>query len=250
MHDFITWWLETTVGPFTAADIAGFVTGALCVWLVVRQHVLNFPIGMLNNLFFLILFIDVHLFADAGLQVIYFGLAIWGWWLWTHGGTNRTELPVSRITRTEIVGCVLVFVAGYAALVPILTAAGGALPPVDAATTIASLIAQYLLNRKRIESWHVWIAVDVVYVPLYLHRGLPLTALLYLGFIGLCISGLVSWRRDLAAQTATAREPSQAGEALAPAIQSATESTTETVNATSAATPPAARHQDGERDRR
>lgn len=197
MHAFISWWLDTTVGPFSAADIAGFVTGALCVWLVVRQHVANFPIGILNNLFFLMLFVDVRLYADAGLQIVYLGLGVVGWFWWLRGGVDRGELTVTRTTRREVLGCIAGFVVGYAVLVPILEHNGGAFPPLDAATTMASLVAQHLLNRKRLENWWVWIAVDVIYVPLYLHRGLPLTALLYLGFIGLCIQGARTWRRAL-----------------------------------------------------
>lgn len=198
MHTIVTWWLETAVGPFTMADIAGFATGALCVWLVVRQHVANFPVGIANNIFFFVLFLDVRLFADAGLQVVYLGLGIAGWYWWLRGGRGRTELIVSRAPRRELLWCAAVFLVGYLALVEILHLAGGAAPIVDASTATASLIAQYLLTRKRLESWFVWIAVDVAYVPLYLHRGLPLTALLYLGFIGLCVQGLRSWRADLA----------------------------------------------------
>lgn len=202
MHELITWWLDTTVGPFTMADLAGFATGALCVWLVVRQHVANFPIGIANNVFFFILFVDVRLFADAGLQVVYLGLGVVGWYWWLRGGTGRTELPVSRAPRRELLWCAGAFAVGYLVLVEILYLADGAAPIVDAATATASLIAQYLLTRKRLESWFVWIAVDIAYVPLYLHRGLPLTALLYFGFIGLCIQGLRAWRRSLAEQEA------------------------------------------------
>lgn len=201
MNDLIAWWLDTTVGPFTMADIAGFTTGALCVWLVTREHPANFPVGIANNIFFFILFTDVRLFADAGLQVVYLVLGVIGWYWWLRGGQGGTELQVSRANRTELWWCLGVFVVGWMILTQILYAADGAAPPIDAATTMAALVAQYLLNRKRLESWYVWIAVDVVSVPLYLWRDLPLTGLLYLGFIGLCLSGLAKWRRSLAEQT-------------------------------------------------
>ena len=197
MHDLIAWFVDTKIGPFTVADAAGFATGALCVWLVVRQHVANFAIGLLNNVFFLLLFVDARLYADAGLQVVYVALGVIGWYWWLRGGEGRTELPVSRTPTREWVGCALAFAVGFVVLTAILREVNGAAPPVDAATTTASLVAQYLLTRKRLENWWVWIAVDVVYVPLYLSRDLPLTGLLYLLFIGLCVAGLRSWQADL-----------------------------------------------------
>lgn len=197
MHDLIAWFVDTRVGPFTVADAAGFASGALCVWLVVRQHVANFAVGLVNNAFFLVLFVDARLYADAGLQVVYFGLGIIGWYWWLRGGDGRTELPVSRTPAREWAWCAVAFVLGFVVLTAILREVNGAAPPVDAATTTASLVAQYLLTRKRLESWWVWIAVDVVYVPLYLSRDVPLTALLYLLFIGLCVAGLRSWQADL-----------------------------------------------------
>ena len=79
-------------------------------------------------------------------------------------------------------------------LIPILRAAHGAAPGWDAATTSMSLGAQLLLNLKRLETWYVWIAVDVIYVPLYFSRDLNLTALVYIVFLALCIQGWRQWR--------------------------------------------------------
>lgn len=200
MHDLIAWLTETTIGPFTVADAAGFATGAACVWLVVRNHVANWPLGLANNAFFLILFVDARLYADAGLQIVYFVLGMGGWYWWLRGGTDKTELPISRTPRREMWACVVAGFAGFVVLTLVLRAVDGALPPVDAATTTASLVAQYLLTRKRLGNWWVWIAVDVVYVPLYLARDLPLTALLYVVFFGMCVTGLRRWQRLMAEQ--------------------------------------------------
>lgn len=204
MHDLIAWLTDTTVGPFTVADAAGFVTGAACVWLVVRNHVANWPVGLANNAFFLILFVDARLYADAGLQIVYFVLGVGGWYWWLRGGNAKTELPISRVPRREVLACVVAAVAGFVILTLVLRAVDGALPPVDAATTSASLVAQYLLTRRRLENWWVWIAVDVIYVPLYFARDLPLTAVLYVIFLGLCVTGLRQWKKLMADPTADA----------------------------------------------
>jgi nicotinamide mononucleotide transporter len=92
---------------------------------------------------------------------------------------------------------------GTAGMTVGLRAAGGSAPVLDAFTTVLSLAAQWLLNRKSIENWYVWITADVLYIYLYVSRGLHLTAVLYAVFLGLCIAGLVAWRRTLtASQTA------------------------------------------------
>lgn len=80
--------------PTTWGEVAAFVTGALGVWLVARQHVANWPIGIADAAFFLLLFAKYGHYADSGLQLVYIGLGAYGWWAWLHGGAERTELAV------------------------------------------------------------------------------------------------------------------------------------------------------------
>jgi nicotinamide mononucleotide transporter len=194
------------MAAFSLTEALGFVTGAACVYLVVRQNVWNFPLGIANNIFFLILFVGARLYGDAGLQLVYLALGAWGWYAWLHGGPNRTALRVAR-SSPRLLALVALFVcAGTVALTLSLRAAKGAAPLLDAFTTVLSLAAQYLLNRKLVESWLLWITADVVYIYLYVSRGLRLTAVLYFVFLCLCVAGLVSWRESL--RQAGAREAS------------------------------------------
>ncbi|MFG2561721.1 nicotinamide riboside transporter PnuC [Streptomyces sp. NPDC048496] len=88
--------------PVSWTEVLGFGSGALCVWLVARQHLANWPIGIDNNLFFILLFTQSGLYADAGLQIFFITLAVYGWWTWTHGGgPGSSALPVRSTTRTE-----------------------------------------------------------------------------------------------------------------------------------------------------
>lgn len=179
-------------------EVAGTVTGALCVWLVVRQHVANFPIGIANNVFFIALFVPAGLYADAGLQVAYVVLAFYGWWWWSRGGPGRTELDVSRSPGPELRVVLATTVVATLALTAVLEVATDSTVALgDALTTVLSLSATYLLSRKRVESWWFWIVADVLYVGLYWHKDLHLTAVLYAGFLCLCVAGLVSWQRSL-----------------------------------------------------
>ena len=163
--------------------------------LAVAQRIETFPVGIANNLAFLVLFADARLFADAALQIVYIALGLMGWWLWA----TRTGEPL-RVRRAGFTLLAVVAIGVAVAtlvLVPILRAAHGAAPGWDALTTSMSLGAQLLLNLKRLETWYVWIAVDVIYVPLYLSRDLELTALVYVVFLGLCVVGWRQWRAAL-----------------------------------------------------
>ena len=187
--------------PVSWTEVLGFGSGALCVWLVARQHLANWPIGIANNLFFVLLFTQAGLYADAGLQLVFIALAAYGWWTWTHGGGPGSDaLPVRRTSRTEWTWLLAAGAVGTLALTLLLDRATDSTVPFwDALTTALSLMATYGQCRKRLESWWLWIAADVVYVPLYAHKDLYLTSLLYVGFMTLCVLGLRSWTRDLAA---------------------------------------------------
>ncbi|HVF05574.1 MAG TPA: nicotinamide riboside transporter PnuC [Frankiaceae bacterium] len=186
-------------------EVAGFATGALCVWLVVREHVANFPVGIANNVFFIVLFGRAGLYADAGLQVVYIGLALYGWWWWLHGGPGRTVLRVTRTPAVEAVAVAAATVAGTGALTLFLDGATDSTVPFwDAVTTVLSLAATYLLTRKRLENWLVWIVADVIYVGLYAYKDLRLTAVLYAGFLALCVAGYLRWRAVPSARAAEA----------------------------------------------
>jgi nicotinamide mononucleotide transporter len=191
LASYARWW---SVG---VTEAWGFVTGGVCVWLVVRESVWNWPIGLANNLFFFALFLQGRLFADMSLQLVYLGLGGYGWLNWVFGGQNRSTLQISRTKASEW----LVLVPGVPiltwALMEILIRVNGAAPLWDSLTTILSLAAQYLLCRKRFENWYFWIAADLIYIPLYFSRQLPLTGALYCVFLCMCIVGVRQWHWTL-----------------------------------------------------
>jgi nicotinamide mononucleotide transporter len=209
LMDFLYFPLLTIAGvPTTLAEGLAFVTGALCVWLVARQHIANWGIGIANCLLFILIFTDSGLYADAGLQLVFIALGVYGWWNWVKGGGPAADtLPVSRTGRIEwfgLIGAGLIGLAGIAVLLTLAT--DSTVPFWDALTTVLSLLATYGQCRKRVESWYLWIAADIVYIPLYAYKELYLTSILYIGFMALCVIGLLNWKKDLAAQA----EPAEA----------------------------------------
>jgi nicotinamide mononucleotide transporter len=201
----LSWRLQARLDGMNWTEIAGFATGAVCVWLVVIRSAWNFPVGIANNVLFAVLFVNVGLYADAGLQLVYVILAVVGWYWWLKGGAERSGVFISKLTGTQLVACAI----GVAALTALLqfglhrwtnsTVAGW-----DALTTALSLVAQFMLSRKWIAHWYFWIAADLVYIPLYAYKDLWLTSVLYVIFLIMCVIGLLQWR------AAQARRPLQA----------------------------------------
>jgi nicotinamide mononucleotide transporter len=175
-------------------DITGFLTGVICVWLTVRQNIWNWPWGILNSGIFLVSFLTVGLYADSALQIVYVILGFYGWWAWLRGGPAKKELPMSRMSlRTGIGVVTFVALATWLFSTVLANQLGSTVPFWDGITTALSLAAQFLLTRKIFENWFFWIAADLIYIPLYVFKHLPLTGLLYAIFLGLCVAGLIQW---------------------------------------------------------
>ena len=183
----------------SCAEVFGFITGVLNVWLVTREHVWSWPLGVLNAAFYMVVFVRTGLYSDTGLQVVYLVLSLYGWWHWTRG-TAASDPVVVTHTPPRLWGILLVLAIGTWALLSFLTARlpGAAMPRLDAALVSTSLVAQWMMTRKLRENWILWIAVDVVYIGLFISRGLWLTAVLYAGFLVLAVLGLIEWTRSAA----------------------------------------------------
>lgn len=188
----------------TWAELLGFATGAICVWLCVRASVWNFPVGIANNLFFLVLFWSARLYADASLQIVYLALAAYGWWVWLRGGERRSRRLMGRASTPALLLLLGLSAPATWGLTILLTHAHDIAPFWDALTTALSLAAQWLLNAKQIQNWYFWIVADLVYIPLYFVKALDLTGIVYVLFLALCLIGWQSWRRELALAQQTA----------------------------------------------
>jgi nicotinamide mononucleotide transporter len=180
-------------------EVAAVAFGIVSVWLSTREHIASWPTAIVNVSLYFIVFGEAKLYADMGLQVFYFVLSWYGWYQWKFGGANRSELPVGRTARRHVGRLVPLGIAGSLALGLVLArTTDAALPWVDSATSVTSLLAQWMMTRKLLENWLVWIAVDVVYVAMFIFKELYLTAGLYAVFLLLAVKGYVDWRRSFA----------------------------------------------------
>lgn len=206
----IDWLNSTAVTAFGAgttwAELLGFATGLTTVYLLVRRHIANWPVGILNVLLLMVVFWTAGLYADAGLQIVYVALGFYGWWSWLHGGVQHGPLRVRSTTAAEWRGLAAAGVLLTAGLWLFLDRfTGSTVPLPDALTTALSLLATYGQTRKLVESWWLWIAADLIYIPLYGYKDLWLTAVLYVAFLILCVFGLRAWRAARAAEAVAAR---------------------------------------------
>lgn len=184
--------------PPDPVEIVAAVTGLLCVWLTTRQSIWCWPTGLVNVILFAYIFWQKKFYSDVILQVVFVGLQVYGWIHWRYGGKDHAALSVIRLHpavavawSVAIAACTFTWGYGMASFTD------AALPYWDAGIAVASLVAQYLMTRKYIENWVVWMAVDVVFVGMCAVRGLYLTAGLYVVYFVLCVLGLVSWLKSM-----------------------------------------------------
>ncbi|MGQ0538379.1 MAG: nicotinamide riboside transporter PnuC [Gemmatimonadaceae bacterium] len=171
--------------------------GAVAVYLSTRQNIWSWPTAIVNVGLYTAVFFRARFYAGMGLQVVYLVLSIYGWYHWLRGGERHSILRVSRATARHLLVLAILVSGGSLALGGILAARTDAvLPYLDSTLTVSSLAAQWLMTRKVVENWLVWIGVDLVYVPMFLSRRLYPTAALYAVFLVLAVMGFLSWSRS------------------------------------------------------
>jgi nicotinamide mononucleotide transporter len=182
--------------------------GIVSVWLSVKENIWSWPTAIVNVLLYFVIFRDQRLYADMSLQLFYAGISAYGWYHWLFGGAQHSRLKVSRTPRRLrwiLPLVVVVFAVTLGTLLRRYTNA--ALPYVDATLTSGSLAAQWMMSRKYLENWAVWVTLDVAYVTVFINRGLLLTAFLYGVFHILAARGHVEWSRSLRRTLAGEPEP-------------------------------------------
>ena len=185
-------------------ELLAALVGALSVWLSVRQNIWSWPTAIVNVVLYALVFHGAKLYADMGLQVVYAILSIYGWYEWLYGGAGRTALRVTRTGPRLAALLALIAATGSGVLGLILhRATDAALPFMDSFLSSTSLVAQWMMTRKLLENWLVWITVDVLYVGMFIFKELYLTAGLYTVFLGLAVKGYIDWRSSMNAPSTT-----------------------------------------------
>ncbi|WP_332876878.1 nicotinamide riboside transporter PnuC [Massilia sp. S19_KUP03_FR1] len=192
MNDILTIAGLTT----TPLELLSFVLAVITVALNIRQNHWAWLFAIISSAAYGVVFYGARLYGDMGLQLVFIVVSFWGWYQWLHGGTGKQALAVTQLDGRGWAICIAAWLFGFALLSTFLAKFTNTdVPHIDGFLTAGSLVGQVLLSRKKVQNWHVWIMVDVLYVGLYLFKGLTLTAILYALFCVMAAAGLVAWRK-------------------------------------------------------
>ncbi|WP_370086910.1 nicotinamide riboside transporter PnuC [Ekhidna sp.] len=185
-------------------ELIGTLFGFISVILAARANILTWPTGIINEVAFFILFYQVQLYSDMYLQVYFFGVTIYGWYYWKNQNGSRSITNLSKKWRFRILLILVIttLMSGYLIskvhlYFSEIFSQPASYPYWDALTTMSSIVATVLLSRKIIETWVLWIIVDIISVVLYLLKGIHLVAIEYFIFLIICVVGLRNWRNKL-----------------------------------------------------
>jgi len=179
-------------------ELAGFVTTWVGIWLTTKRLLACWPVVLVADIFYLVVFYQAKLFSDALLQVFFVAFTLYGWWHWWRGVRTEGEVRVVPLSMRGWLGGLVAGAIGAVLLGWLMVRLGAALPHLDAALTSYSLVGSWWQARKHTANWWLWIAVDGVYIGEYAYKGLWLTAVLSVGLVALAVLGLRDWQRATA----------------------------------------------------
>ena len=187
--------------PVTWAEVCAFGLGLWMVERNIRVHPWGWPLAIASSALYALLFADSRLYGEAGLQGFFILVSLWGWRQWLRGTeAGGRPLRVHAMSWQGRAAAALITLAAWPALALLLSRnTDSDVPWLDALPTVASITGQWLLARKRVEAWAVWVAVNLFSVGLFMHKALWLTAVLYALFAVLSVVGWLAWRRLAAA---------------------------------------------------
>lgn len=185
-------WIELTAAIF----------GVISVWYARKEKILVFPFGIINVAIYIYICFEAHLYANAGINMVYLGSNIFGWYMWSRTGDNNRKLPIRRNTPRQNLltwgSVLLIYVTVFLLLrwvnrndARYMTSI---LPWIDAFNSSFFLVATLLMAVKRLENWHFWIIGNILSIPIYASQGLYFTAVQYMLFLVLAIMGLREWK--------------------------------------------------------
>jgi nicotinamide mononucleotide transporter len=173
------------------------ISTIICVWLTTKRHILSWPIGLLAVVFYAVVFWNSKLYSDFGLQFFFFAQGIVGWLTWKKNLEDKSYTKIETLSKWAkiywiIIGLGVYFIVGWT----MYRFTDASAPWVDSFVAVFSLIANWLLARRKIESWWIWILVDIIYIALFVYKGLYLSSGLYLILLILAIKGLKDWKKS------------------------------------------------------
>ena len=181
-------------------EIIAVIFGFLSVWCSKQNKIWVFPTGMISTLIFVYLLLKWGLLGDMMINAYYFIMSVYGWYIWTRKVDSQHVTPISETTNKEKKISVIIFISTllFVCIVyQIFDKWTGWVAYVDTVTTAIFFVGMWLMARRKIENWILWIIGDVISVPLYFYKGFTFTSFQYLGFTVIAIYGYLEWKKHL-----------------------------------------------------
>lgn len=190
--------LQTGLFRASWIEVVAVAFGLTCVWFMKKESVLAFPFGIVNVLIYVYIFSSARLYANAGINGFFFIMSVYGWYNWTRKDANDGTLRITRCSKTELlVNLIAVIIFFIIIRIVLVRYTESMVPSWDAGTTAVYMVAQWLLSRKKIENWLLWILADSVMTGLCAWEGLYFSSFQYLVFTIIAILGFREWRTKL-----------------------------------------------------
>ncbi len=175
------------------------LTGILSIWFGRKASILVFPIGIVSVLLYVYICFNARLYADMGINFVYFVMSVYGWYNWLRPGKgDKTDrLPITfqnKAKRWLSIGIAALLFVVLAFILSRFTDSD--VPVIDAFTSALCVLAMYLTTQKKVENWIYYLIADLISIPLYIYKGLMLTSIQYFVFLALAIAGFITWRKE------------------------------------------------------
>lgn len=180
-------------------QIVGTLLGLLYLWLEYKANIWVWIVGAIMPMVHGMLYLSSGIYADAAMQLYYVVAGIYGLFVWLRG-EKRSEkrVDIQHTPKQWVLPLIMVYVILHVALYFLLTEfTDSRVPFFDSMSTALSIVAMWMLSRKLVEQWLVWLVVDMISVGLYLYKGIPITALLYTLYCALAVAGYMRWRKQV-----------------------------------------------------
>lgn len=189
-------------------EVIGAILGLIFLYLEIKENVWLWPIGLLSSVFYVVIFYSAKFYADMGLQVYYVVISVYGWYKWWRGvGGTHDSLPIVHLTARLGVKLLIVTGALFFAIGEVLSRfTDSPIPYWDAFTTSLSIVATWMLAKKIIEQWWIWVIANFVSLCLYVWKGLYPSVVLFFFYTVMAVVGYYSWRKTLAEQNKNAND--------------------------------------------
>jgi nicotinamide mononucleotide transporter len=179
-----------------AIEYLALITGIIGVWLTTKENIWCWIVSIFSVSLYVLVFFYQKLYADSALQFLYIGMSFYGWYVWKNPPKNKAELPITRLLLKDVIISIVVFVTlSYSISYYLKTFTDSPVPYLDAIFTSSSIVCTWLMAKKVLENWLIWIVIDIGYVGLFIYRELYPTSILYLVFIFLAWKGFVDWKK-------------------------------------------------------